>query len=314
MRMGKTVLFMLVVMATIAWKPYAGPQTIALQRSEFEILFGGARGPGKTDAGIVWMVEPKYIAHPKYQGLVIRRNSDDLSDWIRRARMMYRSVGGRVAGNPPVINFPSGAFIRTGHLKDENAYEKYLGHEYQKILIEEITLIPREMDYIKLISSCRSTIDGLPAQVFATTNPGGAGHVWVKARWVDVARMKPYLDPETGRYRIFIPGKMDDNPHLILKDPGYVKFIEGIKDEKLRRAWRFGDWDTFSGQFFDMWISGIHVVKPFRLDTNWMRYRGIDWGYSNPAACIWMAVDYEGNHYQYREFYEAGNTPTIFAR
>ncbi len=113
------------------WVPHIGPQTMALMRIEFELLYGGARGGGKTEDGLAWMVEPKYINNPLYWGLVIRRNAEDLGDWVLRARNFYYSLGARFAGKPPIIKFPSGAVIRTGHLKDENAYGKYIGHEYQ---------------------------------------------------------------------------------------------------------------------------------------------------------------------------------------
>ena len=61
----------------IAWQPHSGPQTEALARSEFEILYGGARGGGKTEAGLAWLLRD--IAHPKYRFLVIRRNEKFLS-------------------------------------------------------------------------------------------------------------------------------------------------------------------------------------------------------------------------------------------
>lgn len=299
---------------SFGWMPHPGPQTWALERAEDEILYGGARGGGKTDAGLAWMIEPAYSTNPRYRGLVVRKNSDDLSDWIGRARMFYRPIGARVAGNPPVIKLRSGAFIRTGHLKDANAYEKYQGHEYHKILVEELTQIPRQTDYEKLISSARSTVPGLPAQVFCTANPGGPGHVWVKSRFVVVARLKTYIDPVSGASRIFIPAKIDDNPTLMRLDPGYVRRIEGISDEKLRNAWRWGDWDTFSGQFFDKWDNAVHVVRPFLLHPQWSLYRGLDWGYSAQAAVVWIAVDFDGNHYVYREYYKAGVEPRRFAR
>lgn len=303
----------LILALIMGWTPHPR-QAIALARSEFEVLYGGARGGGKTDAGLAWLTERPYITNPRYQGLVIRKNHDDLSDWIQRARRFYQPTRAKITGNPPVIRFPSGALIKTGHLKDAGAYEKYQGHEYQKILIEELTQIAREGDYEKLVSSARSTIAGLDAQVFCTTNPGGPGHVWVKSRWVDVARWKTYVDPESGSTRIFIPSKIDDNPTLLEKDPRYVRWLDGLKDRKLREAWRNGSWDVFSGQFFDMWDRNVHVVKPFVIPRGWTKYRGLDWGYTAQAAVPWITVDYSGNHYIYREFYEAGNAPRTMAR
>ena len=95
-------------------KPNPGKQEFALRQpySIKEILYGGARGGGKTFAGLIWLTE--YVDHPRYQGLVIRRSSTDLVDWVERARWMYAGLGGVVTGNPAVIRFPSGAIIRTG--------------------------------------------------------------------------------------------------------------------------------------------------------------------------------------------------------
>lgn len=234
-------------MPPVLWAPHPGPQTEALSRSEFEILYGGARGGGKTDAGIVWIVEP--TANPLYRGLVIRKNFDDLSDWIERSKVMYRCLGGEYRGTPARFVFPSGAVIRLGHLKDEDAYTKYQGHEYHRVLIEELTHIPSEQSYLKLISSCRSTVPGLKPQVFCTTNPGEAGHLWVKARFVDIGPPgKPvaFEDPVTGlkKWRIFIPAKVEDNPTLMERDPTYVAWLNSLPED-LRKAWREGNWDVY---------------------------------------------------------------------
>jgi hypothetical protein len=229
----------------VFWQPQP-KQEQALLRTEDEILFGGSRGGGKTDTGIVWLIEPKYIAHPRYRGLVIRRNADDLKDWIDRAAYLFQPLRAKPVGNPTEFLFPSGAKIRTGHLKDQKAYTKYQGHEYQKQLIEELTHIPRESDYEKLIGSCRSTIPELKPQNFGTTNPDGDGFEWVKVRWnipdwpigIVVTRNK-----RTGRTRVFIPSKVEDNRYLY-ENTGYVAYLDSIKDETLRKQWRHGYWGT----------------------------------------------------------------------
>jgi hypothetical protein len=152
----------------ISWSPQA-KQEIALARIEDEILYGGARGGGKTEAGQAWLLYD--IEYPFYRALVIRKNADDLKDWVDRARMMYAVVKAEVVGNPPEIRFPKGGKIRTGHLNDDNAYMKYQGTEYQKMLIEELSQIPKEKQYLQLIGSCRSSYPQIKPQVFATTNP-----------------------------------------------------------------------------------------------------------------------------------------------
>jgi hypothetical protein len=225
----------------IHWRPQV-KQSEALVRTENEILYGGARGGGKTDAGQAWLLYD--IGEPRYRALVIRRNADDLKDWIDRARRMYEPTGAEFSGNPTDIKFPSGAIIRTGHLKDENAYTKYQGHEYQKILIEELTHIPRESDYEKLLGSCRSTISGISPQIFCTTNPDGPGYSWVKNRFAIPDEPKETIVTTTkdGRSRVFIPARVEDNPKLTTADPQYITYLESIQDVDLRKAWREGSW------------------------------------------------------------------------
>lgn len=225
----------------ILWKPQP-KQILALKSNGKEILFGGARGGGKTDAGMAWLT--RWIGHEKYRALVIRRNATDLSDWIDRAKHMYHPLGGKYVGD--TFTFPSGARIRTGHLKDEDAYQKYQGHEYQKMLGEEITHISREKDFEKLLASNRTTVPELTAQFFGTTNPDGPGHEWVKDRWqIPDIPNGVVTTIKDGRKLVFIPSNVYDNPVLLEKDPDYLTFLKSLQDDELRRAWLEGSWEGF---------------------------------------------------------------------
>ena len=296
------------------WKPHKGQQTLALQVNDVsEILYGGSRGGGKTDAGIVWLL--KESNNPNFRGLVIRKNSEDLADWIDRAGRLYTHA--TISGKPATIKFPSGAIIRTGHLKDDQAYTKYQGHEYHRIVIEELTQIPTEESYLKLISSCRSTVEGLTPQVFATANPGGKGHNWVKQRWqIGVKPVnKSFPDPVSKRLRMFIPATVDDNPTLVKSDPDYVRFLDSLP-EPLRSAWRNGDWNVFSGQYFAEFHPRVHHISEDNAKRlgygrpHNSKYIGIDWGFANPFACVWIEVTPNNRVFCYRELYGTEKHPT----
>lgn len=236
------------------WKP-TDTQFVFLQAvasCEYdEILYGGARGGGKTDAGIMALLYDK--EHPLYRALVIRRNADDLRDWSDRAERWYIGQGFSKTGSPPEFTHKKGGKIRTGHLKDDSAYTKYQGHEYHRMLIEELTQIPREENFLKLKASCRSTIPELKAMTIANCNPDGPGFHWVRKRFnIDGIPTKPIttVDKVTGLKRIFIPSRLSDNPHLA-KDITYRSFLDGLPDG-LREAWRDGSWEDpiIQGAFY----------------------------------------------------------------
>lgn len=270
-------------------------------------------------AGLLWLTE--YVDNGRFQGLVIRRNADDLADWVERARWMFAGLGVEIVGNPVVLRFPSGALIRTGHLKDESTWTKYQGAEYQKILIEELTQIPSQDRYMKLISSCRTSVPELKPQVFSTTNPGGVGHAWVKQRFVDPSPANTIFMGEDGLKKIYIPATIDDNPVLTQADPSYVAKLEAMRytDEALWKAWRFGDWEVWIGQVYGEWRVQKHVIKelPVRLGDCRL-FAALDWGFNDPTSIHWIAEAPENDAgvkhlYVYRERYQNGRTAESWA-
>ncbi len=312
------------------WHP-SPKQELALSQpsSVNEILYGGQRGGGKTDCGIVWIGSrlwqngdrwrPVY-EHPRYRALVIRRNADDLNDWVERFRHMYPQA--KIAYRPYEIRFASGAMIRTGHLRDDQAYQKYQGHEYQSILIEELTQIPSEIRFTQLISSCRSTIPEIRAQIFCTTNPGGFGHAWVKKRYVDPAPAGEVFTDDFGRRRIYIPSGIRDNPHLMKLDPDYVAQLESIKniDPDLYRAWCEGSWDVVAGQVFREFDQNRHVRVDFGFTPEVCdKIITFDWGFQHNAVAHWIALSPETAQgfrraYLYREIAQNKTNPEEWAK
>lgn len=323
------------------WKPNPGQQEEALRRIEDEIGFGGARGGGKTESSIVKGTD--ILDFPGARGLVIRKSLKDLSDWVNRAKWMYKRYGAVVTGAnyEPHIVFPNrNVEIVGGYLKDASSYERYQGHEYQLMLIEELTQIPTEEMYLMLLGSNRSTIPGLKAQVFCTFNPGGVGHVWVKKRFIDPAPANTTMlykftfdNPITGskevvtKSRVFIPSKIEDNPALIEKDPSYVAYLESLKSTNpdLYEAWRHGNWDVFAGQFFKTFRRDTHVVRipqKVRVSETLRHVGGMDWGYNANFVFLASVVQrvklLDGRSFNrvwtYKEFVGREKSPKEWAR
>lgn len=282
------------------FRPHDGPQTEFCARGEFEVLYGGAAGPGKTECLIV--LATRYVANPNYKGLILRRTFPQLQEIIDRCWKHYPSLGAYYRATDHRWVFPSGAVINLGHCQHEDDKYNYQGKEFQFIGFDELTQFS-ETQYLYLFSRSRSTDPSLPAQVRATTNPGGIGHQWVKERFVD--RCKPlgtFIDPSSGLSRCFVPGTIYDNPTLVENDPGYLKRLEALPELEKKRL-LFGDWEVFEGQAFPELSRSVHSCEPFDIPPEWERWMVMDWGYAKPFSVGWYAIDYDGVMYRYREWY-----------
>lgn len=317
----------------VLWTPQP-KQEQALIRKEFEVLYGGARGGGKTDAGIAWLLYPvwdwlkaiqqkdtqKVKRLARYRALIIRKNADDLKDWLDRAEDLYTKIFGsnvQFVGKPVEIKFGDGPIFRTGHLKDADAYRKYQGHEYQRELVEELTQIPAKENYEDLISSCRSTIPEIEPQVFATTNPDGPGFYWVKERFqipdwppeTPIVSEQKILMPdgrEETMKRVFVSALLTDNPKLKEKDVGYEVRIASMGEERVK-AWLQGFWG-------EPIIEGVIFTQELKKARAEGRVTEISYDETLPVYTFWdigrdatpiLFMQLKGNTWHLIDFYEA---------
>ena len=285
----------------MTWLAHPGGQEEFLSRSEYEVLFGGQAGPGKTDCGIAAMT--RGIEIPDYHGLILRRTFPQLQEIIDRCFELYPYMGGRYTVGDKRWKFPSGSIIDLGHMQHENDKYNYQGKEFGKVFFDELTQFTLTQ-YLYLVNSrIRSTNPRIKPQALSSTNPGGIGHNWVKDRFQPETRaMNTYHDPKTGLSRVFIPGKIEDNPTLFINDPDYLSRLEGLPEiERLRL--KYGIWDAFEGQVFTELSQRIHGYEDFDIPPEWERYCVFDWGYAKPFSVGWYAIDYDGVIYRYREWY-----------
>jgi nitrogen fixation protein len=69
-----------------------------------------------------------------------------------------------------------------------------------------------------------------------------------------------------------------------------------------------GRFAAFFGAVYKTFNRQVHIIKPFKIPDDWLRYRAIDWGFNNPFACIWMARDPDRRWYVYAEHYQPRET------
>ena len=284
----------------INWSPHPGPQMAFCQSSEYEVLFGGSAGPGKTACLVMEAI--RFCHLPDYKALLLRRTSPQMEEIKDRTWKWYPQLGGTFIAQENRWHFSSGAIVKLGHCQHENDKYNYWGQEYQFIGFDELTKFTKsQYQYIK--SRCRSSNPHVVRRIRATTNPGGIGHKWVYDYFVhNYDPGESYVDPKSGLTKKYISATVEDNPTLFLNDPQYLKNLESLPEVEKKRL-RYGIWDTFEGQVFMELSKDVHGFEPFDIPADWYKFMSFDWGFSKPFSCLWFAVDPDETVYLYREWY-----------
>lgn len=302
--------------AQVIWWPQEGPQAALVKCPVYEIFFGGARGGGKTDSmiGGDWPIHAQRYGRGA-KGVFFRRQLPQLEAAIERSKDLYYKLGADWNEQKKTWTFPNGAILKFRPLERDSDAEKYQGHDYTRVYFEELTNYPDPKPVMKIKATLRSG-RGVPVGFRATGNPGGPGHNWVKARYIDPSPNGwEILHDENGLKRVYIPSKLTDNKQLTENDPLYVARLKETGSEELVRAWLEGDWNIIDGAFFDCWSSKM-VIRPFEIPNHWLKFASFDWGSARPFSVGWWAIvdnNFEHNGQviprgamiRYREWYGA---------
>jgi hypothetical protein len=308
----------------VLWQPQPGPQTALLECDVFEVFYGGARGGGKTESSIGDWLQHSSTYGEGAIGIFVRRKLTQLAEVIARTKQIFTKLGGKYNEQQKTWTMPGGGRLKFVYLERDSDAEEYQGHNYTRIYVEELTNFPNPGPIDKLRATLRSGT-GVPVGMRLTGNPGGPGHNWVKARYIDPAP-KGYqilreettfdLDGEKKTVfldRVFIPSKIGDNQLLMRNDPTYILRLRQSGSEALVKAWLEGNWDIVDGAFFDTWSDANVLSMDWleRIPKTALRFRAHDWGSAKPASTGWYVVSDgtwglpKGALVKYREWYTA---------
>lgn len=219
-------------------------QAAFLRCNQREVLYGGAAFGGKTFAML--MAALQYAHVPGYSAIIFRRSYPELV----RAEGLVPLTRRWLTGKGPVWNeqrkiwtWPNEATLALGSIDSRKHLERWAaGPSYQFIGYEELTTFPEDF-YRTMFSRLRrpkvGPLSRVPIRMRSTTNPGGIGHAWVKARW-DL--------PRGGRKgRIFVPALLTDN-----KAGDAVEYVESLRELDPVTLARMleGNWDVVEGGTF----------------------------------------------------------------
>ena len=306
--------------ANVLFKPNDGPQTEFLASSEREVLYGGSAGGGKSYA---MLADPlRYMGHPQFSGLLLRHTTEELRELIFKSQELYPKIWPGIKWSERKMQWtaPSGARLWMSYLDRDEDVLRYQGLAFSWIGFDELTqwATPYAWNYMR--SRLRSTATDLPIFMRATTNPGGRGHHWVKKMFIDPSPYNRSFDAtdidttEVLRYpaghskagkplfkRRFIPARLSDNPYL--SQAGDYEAMLLSLPEQQRRQLLDGDWDIKEGAAFTEFDRHVHVIEPFDIPSNWVKFRACDYGYGSYSGVLWFAVAPNEQIVTYRELY-----------
>lgn len=241
-------------------------------------LYGGAKGGGKS-RWLRWQLLELLLksfakGFTNVKAALFCEDYPTLKDrQVNKIEVEFPHWLGRLGGDQiNGLSFKLNPEYGSGVLMLRNLDEpsKYDSAEFAFIGIDELTKND-EKTFTQLRTILRWT--GIEqVKLIAGTNPGGVGHNWVKKYFVN----KEYPETEKEKERFgFLQALVTDNPYNSLE---YVQQLDSIPDERLRRAYRDGDWDVFEGQYFGEWERNVHVIDLFMPVPGAKIYLEMDYG------------------------------------
>lgn len=276
--------------------PQKGPQTWLLTCPVGDILFGGARGGGKTLASLLDWLSHQTRYGKDARGVWFRRTLPEIEGASVPMAQYFPQLGAVYQVQARTWTFPSGATLKLRYLESDQDADRYQGHEYTWLCFDEVGTWSTSRPIDKLRATLRSAA-GVPVRLVATANPGGPGHAWIKARYVTPADpLTPFVGDD-GQRRVFIPSRISDNPALLKADPTYIDRLKASGPPWLVRAWLDGDWDaTLQGEMIRAeWLQHSYATAPARTGRTLISVdTAIKAGRDNDYTAMIVAVEDAG--------------------
>lgn len=277
-------------------------------------VFGGNRS-GKTECGaveVVWMargIHP-YRQNKQTTGWVVSLSYEVqrevaqekvLSylnpDWIEDVVMMTGKKSDYKHGIIDYILVKNvfGSVSRIGFKSCDQGREKFQGASLDWVWFDEE---PPEDIY----QECCMRVLDKKGEVWGTMTPL-KGLTWV----YENIYLNCKNNPEVWHEHI----EWSDNPFL---DKDEIELLTNALDKESLESRRYGRFCKAEGLVYKEFDESKHVIEPFDIPSEWQDMIAIDPGLNNPTACLFCAVDYDGNIYVVAEHYEAGKDVTYHSQ
>lgn len=266
---------------------------------EPEVILSGPYETGKTMT-VLHKLHILLAKYPGSRGLMVRKTYKSL---VGSAVVTYeQKVLPFPPGHPkcPVTKFgkskpewydyPNGSHLALG---GTDTPDKFLSAEFDWIYVnqaEEITLD----DWEKLTGRATGRAGNAPyTQAMGDCNPGAPTH-WIRSR----ERLKVFYSKHEDNPVLYDP----DTHEITEQGKRTMATLDALTGVRYKRG-RLGMWVAAEGQVYDGYDESLHIIDRFDIPAGWRRIRAIDFGFTNPFVCLWIALDPDGRMYVYRQIY-----------
>ena len=270
-------------------------------------VFGGNRS-GKTECGAVEAVWKARGNHP------YKENKPDVCGWVvslsaqvqrevaQQKLLSYLSeswiqdvvMSEGKKGSPSygiidyiLIKNVYGGLSKISFKNCEQGREKFQGASLDFVWFDEEP--PKD-----IYEECRMRVLDRCGEIWGTMTPL-KGLTWV----YDEIYLNSSCDSEIWHINM----EWLDNPYLSEKE---IKRLSSALSKDSLESRRYGRFNEAEGLVYKEFDERLHVIEPFDIPYDWQDGISIDPGLNNPLACLFFAVDYDGNVFVVAEHYEEG--------
>ena len=268
---------------------HKGQTRVWKSEARFTAMIAGT-GSGKTVMGPIWLYK-QIQNNPTGFYLVVSPTYPMFQKTVLPATKSFldKATCGEYKAADRVYVLPTGGLIFFGSADNPLSLE---GVHCQAAWMDEAGQMKREAWEV-----IQRRVGFHSGKVLITTTPYNMG--WLKTEIYD--RWKEG-DPD---YNV-IQFASVENPYYPKEE--FERAKATLPDWKFRMFY-LGQFAKPEGLIYQDFNASVQVINSIEIPAEWRRIIGLDFGYNNPTAAIWLAVNKDGVVYAYREYYKRGRLP-----
>lgn len=280
-------------MEAVGLRPMNPKQTEFLIKSdEYDYtLTGGGIGSGKTIVLCLKLVEwaTKYPS-TYFLGRSSYKSLSMTTEKVWRELLIPGILADYNKQDAKYTLWSAGGMVSEVYLVHFDSWQHLMGANLGGFAIDQAEEVPEDV-VTQLMGRLRHRLG--PRKGIFTANPSPG---YLKRWFID--------DPQKGFG--FISTQTGDNKYL---PEGYEAGLRRFWPEAVARRYLDGSWESLEGSIYPSFSKAVHVIPPFEIPIRWTRAGGLDYGFRNPTAVLWAAINDEGDIIVYDEYYESNALP-----